>query len=300
MRGRRAVITGNPNPRAGLAETEGGSARWYAASIEQPGPEVRAPPAARLARLVFGRRTPSRRRLPRPERGAVSAEPPSAARRLLVDGVRTRERAVAGRLGAAPYAAPSTNVKTSPKSSRTSTNGFGFGFGFGDVFFSGAEPFRFLGFSPPVRAPRQTRRRVGRTEVVRRLEPVALFVVSNVAASRVFARHSSWRSSRDDDRRRPRRTRRRSSFRSKSSWRIRDETNCARMVPRRGDGDVSPRPAAGGDGDGSSRRVSVADRYRTRDGVVDDRFFGLCSCVSSGARLVWSPPGPGSNAGRDA
>ena len=97
-------------------------------------PEVRAPPAARLARLVFGRRTSSRRRLPRPNAEPFPSKPPSAARRRLVDGVRTRERAVAGRLGAAPYAAPSTNVKTSPKSSRTSTNGFGFGFGFGDVF----------------------------------------------------------------------------------------------------------------------------------------------------------------------
>ena len=75
-----------------------------------------------------------------------------------------------------------------------------------------------------------------------------------------------------------------------------DETNDG-SVPRRGDGDVS-RARRAGDGDGSSRRVSVADRYRTRDGVVDDRFL---VCVSRLVRCsIPSPPGPGSNAGRDA
>ena len=293
MRGRRAVITGNPNPRAGLAETEGGSARWYPATNS---PEVRAPPAARLARLVFGRRTSSRRRLPRPNAEPFPSKPPSAARRPLVDGVRTRERAVAGRLGAAPYAAPSTNVKASPKSSRTSTNGFGFGLDSGSATFFFRRRNRF-GFSVSRRLfarGDKLLRRVGRRRRSTPRTGARLFVVSNVAASRVFARHFVRGVLLDDDRRRTR------SYSVVVLFveerRIRDETNDGRF-PRRGERRAFLSAARGG-GDGSSRRVSVADRYRTRDGVVDDRFL---VCVSRLVRCsIPSPPGPGSSAGRAA
>ena len=293
MRGRRAVIAGNPNPRAGLAETEGGSARWYPATNS---PEVRAPPAARLARLVFGRRTSSRRRLPRPNAEPFPSKPPSAARRPLVDGVRTRERAVAGRLGAAPYAAPSTNVKTSPKSSRTSTNGFGFGFGFGDVFFSGVGTVSVSRFLVGCSRAETNFSAASADVVVRRLEPVLVSSSSRTSRRRASSLVTSFVAFF---------SRRRSSsyasyassfFFSSKNDESGDETNDG-SVPRRGDGDVSPRRRAG-DGDGSSRRVSVADRYRTRDGVVDDR---ILVCVSRLVRCsIPSPPGPGSNAGRDA
>ena len=247
---------------------------------------------------MFGRRTSSRRRLPRPNAEPFPSKPPSAARRPLVDGVRTRERAVAGRLGAAPYAAPSTNVKASPKSSRTSTNGFGFGFGFGfgDVFFSGVGTVSVSRFLVGCSRAETNFSAASADDDVRRLEPVLVSSSSRTSRRRASSLVTSFVAffSR----------RRSSSYASYASSVVflskndesGDETNDG-SVPRRGDGDVSPRRRAG-DGDGSSRRVSVADRYRTRDGVVDDRFL---VCVSRLVRCsIPSPPGPGSNAGRDA
>ena len=233
---------------------------------------------------------------PASERGAVSVEAACAARRPLVDGVRTRERAVAGRLGAAPYAAPSTNVKTSPKSSRTSTNGFGFGFGFGDVFFRRRNRFGFSVSRRLFARGDKLLRRVGRRRRSTPRTGARLFVVSNVAASRVFARHFV-----------------RGVLLATTIVVVRvvrvvvllfvEERRIRRRAPPNdavrflaAETETASRRA--GDGDGSSRRVSVADRYRTRDGVVDDRFL---VCVSRLVRCsIPSPPGPGSNAGRDA
>ena len=243
-------------------------------------------------------------RLPYPNADPYPSKPPNAARRPLVDGVRTRDRAVAGRPEspkersriAPPVPRPVEEKKTASEndsesspaaSGRTSTNGFG--------------RFGFRPNTPPSPSPSPSPSRVARRSFARFPPP------SSTSRSESDSNSNSDSDSNSVDARREgadvfvSSTRRRLGFasfsfssRSSSS----DETHVSRVSR------VGLRLRRGGAGDG------VARRYRTGDRVSGERTLRDASARLSrrGVRKaffnsLWSipsPPGPGSNAGRDA
>ena len=273
---------GSPKPR--------GSARWRPAMNS---PEVRAPRAARLARLVFGRRTSSRRRLPRPNAEPFPSKPPSA--RALVDGVRTRERAVAGRLGGAVRGAVNkrqnvtevvpdvhervrVRVRVRRRFFFRRRNRFGFSVS--------RRLLRARQTSPP-RRPHASFDASNRCSSLRRLE--------RRSVARLRSSLRSWRSSRDDDRRRTRRTRRRSSFRRRTTALLATRRTTVRFLAAETETFLGGAPAAGTVPRGESRWLTGTERGTASSTT------GFLVCVSRlvGARSR-ARPARGSNAGRDA